>query len=65
MAKHKVIVTLTGHFYIDDESLVDYDAKTIAQALVNQLNWLEDEGDYISFFADTIQEPILQFELDK
>jgi len=65
MAKHKVNVTLKGHFYIDDTDLAAYEAKTVTEAMVNQLAWLEDGHDMVSFVADTIEEPILQFEIDK
>lgn len=65
MAKHKINVTLTGSFEIDDNSLSDYQAETVAQALANQYRWLEDDGDVISFVADTIENPVLIMEIAK
>ena len=63
MAKHKVKATLTGYFEIDDSELSTYEATNIHEAMANQLEWIEDEGDMISFVADTIQNPVLTLDV--
>lgn len=63
MAKHKVMVTLTGHFEIDDKDLSAYDARNVHEAVGNQLDWLEDNGDIMEFVSGTIQDAVLVLDV--